>query len=187
MFDSFVPTIRMDRGNLYQEVSMRLHIRNVTPADLDAVLELERACFSEETAATRDAFVYRISAFPERFFVAEEDGRIVGLINGCASMLPRITDDLFEPQGHDPAGSNQMIFGLAVHPEYRRRGIGSDLMQTMIAFAQQTNMERLILTCLAEKVGYYEKFGYVNHGISQSVHGGEVWYDMILTLDEMNA
>ena len=50
---------------------MRLHIRNVTPADLDAVLELERACFSEETAATRDAFVYRISAFPERFFVAD--------------------------------------------------------------------------------------------------------------------
>ena len=161
---------------------MALLIRNVTPMDLDAVLALEQACFSPESAATKDAFSYRIAAFPERFFVAEQDGKILGLINGCASSLPRITDDLFDPQGHDPAGTNQMIFGLAVLPEHRSCGIGTALMRTMIDFSRQANMERLILTCKKEKIGYYEQFGYVNHGVSQSVHGGEVWYDMILDL-----
>lgn len=161
---------------------MALQIRNVTPMDLNAVLELENACFSPETAATRDAFIYRIAAFPERFFVAEQDGQILGLINGCASTQPRITDELFEPQGHEPTGKNQMIFGLAVHPDHRNQGIGTALMQTMIDFARQTNMEQLILTCRAEKVSYYQRFGYVNHGVSQSVHGGVIWYDMILTL-----
>lgn len=29
-------------------------------------------------------------------------------------------------------------------------------------------------------VGYYEKSGYKSHGISGSVHGGEIWYDMRL-------
>ena len=37
-----------------------------------------------------------------------------------------------------------------------------------------------ILTCKEKLIGFYEKFGYVNLGISDSKHGGAVWYDMIL-------
>lgn len=29
-------------------------------------------------------------------------------------------------------------------------------------------------------IQYYKKFGFVNEGISQSTHGGEVWYQMKL-------
>jgi len=28
---------------------------------------------------------------------------------------------------------------------------------------------------------YYAKFGFVNEGVSNSVHGGVVWYQMRLT------
>ena len=161
---------------------MTYKIRNVIPEDLDAVTALEAACFSPETAASRASMAYRIEAFPERFFVAEEAGQIIGLINGCASNLPAIADALYGPTGHDPKGKNQMIFGLAVREDRRCQGIGSALMGHLIDFARQNGMERLILTCRAEKISYYEKFGYVNHGVSESVHGGVVWYDMVLTL-----
>ena len=104
------------------------------------------------------------------------------MINGCASSRDVITDDLFLPQGHEPDGKNQMIFGLAVLPRYQRQGIGAALMEHMNAYCRQTNMQNLILTCKEEKLKYYSKFGFENIGISASVHGGAVWNDMILTL-----
>ena len=161
---------------------MTYKIRNVTPADLDAVTALEAVCFSPATAATREAFAYRIAAFPERFFVAEQQGVIIGIINGCASSLPVIEDALFEPQGHEPDGKHQMVFGLAVLPEFQRQGVGAALMAHLIRYARETGMEQVILTCREEKIAYYSKFGFQNRGISQSVHGGVVWYDMVLEL-----
>ena len=161
---------------------MVFQIRTVTAADLDAVTALEAACFPPAEAATREAFAYRIAAFPERFFVAEEAGRIIGLVNGCASNLPAIEDRLFEPQGHEPDGRNQMVFGLAVEAACRRRGVGAALLNRLIDFARQQAMERVILTCKEEKIPYYAGFGFQNRGVSGSVHGGAVWYDMVLEL-----
>ena len=161
---------------------MMYNIRQVTLSDLESVTVLEQACFPAAEAATKEAFRYRIETFPERFFVAEQDGAIIGLINGCASNQMTITDDLFEPQGHEPEGKNQMVFGLAVHPDFRRRGIAAALMETLIAFSKKTNMERIVLTCKEEKIAYYAKFGFENKGVSASTHGSAVWYDMVLRL-----
>ena len=161
---------------------MVFQIRTVTAADLDAVTALEAACFPPAEAATREAFAYRIETFPERFFVAERQGRIIGLVNGCASDLPAIDDRLFEPQGHDPQGKNQMVFGLAVHPDCRNNGIAAALLRRLIDFAREQGMNQVILTCKQEKIPYYQKFGFQNRGVSASEHGGAVWYDMVLPL-----
>lgn len=161
---------------------MVFQIRTVTAADLDAVTALEAACFPPAEAATREAFAYRIETFPERFFVAERQGRIIGLVNGCASDLPAIDDRLFEPQGHDPQGKNQMVFGLAVHPDCRNNGIAAALLRRLVDFAREQGMNQVILTCKQEKIPYYQKFGFQNRGVSASEHGGAVWYDMVLPL-----
>ena len=161
---------------------MTCRIRNVTPEDLEQVTALEAAAFPPEEPASRAPFAYRIQTFPERFVVAEEAGRIIGLVNGCASSLPAIEDRLFEPQGHEPDGKNQMVFGLAVDAACRRRGVGAALLNRLIDFARQQAMERVILTCKEEKIPYYAGFGFRNRGISRSTHGGAVWYDMVLDL-----
>ena len=161
---------------------MMYKIRNVRPEDLQAVTALEAHCFPPEKAAGEAAFAYRIAAFPERFFVAEVDGQIVGMVNGCASSLPLIEDRLFEPQGHEPEGKNQMVFGLAVEPAFQRQGIGGALLRHLIAYARETGMTQVTLTCREMKIAYYSKFGFENRGISGSVHGGVPWYDMVLEL-----
>ena len=74
-----------------------------------------------------------------------------------------------------------MIFGVDTLPSYRRRGYAGILIRTMIRDARAQGRKGLVLTCLKEKIHYYERFGFVNEGISQSVHGGEVWYQMRLT------
>ena len=47
-----------------------------------------------------------------------------------------------------------------------------------IAKARQAGKRRVVLTCKEKLIHYYERFGFSNCGVSQSVHGGAVWYDM---------
>ena len=68
---------------------MDVYVRQVVPEDLDAVTRVEAVCFPEAEAAARDSFSQRISVFPESFFVAEQDGRIIGFINGAGTRCLR--------------------------------------------------------------------------------------------------
>lgn len=158
---------------------IHMMIRKVGPRDLDELVRLENICFPEAEAATREAFAYRIAAFPDSFYVAVENNEIIGIVNGCVTDSPVISDDLFEPEGgHNPNGKNQAIFGLLVDPRYQKQGIAASLMNHFMDAARQAGREKMILTCKEHLIHYYEKLGYVNLGVSKSVHGGAVWYDM---------
>ena len=51
-------------------------------------------------------------------------------------------------------------------------------MSRYLARERARGRDRVILTCLEEKVKMYEKMGFHNDGISQSTWGGEEWYEM---------
>lgn len=156
-------------------------IRNVRPEDLDRIAEIEAACFPPAEAASRQSFKARIAAFPESFLVAETNGTLIGFVNGCATNSPVIYDEMFHStQHHVPNGKNLSVFGLDVIPEYRKQGIGAQLMRHFIQVAKDTGRQSVILTCKDRLVHYYESFGYKNNGISQSTHGGAQWFDMTL-------
>ncbi len=158
-------------------------IRRVEPNDLDDITKLESICFPEAEAATRESFEYRIATFPDSFYVAVEDGEIIGIVNGCVTDSLVISDELFEPEGgHNPKGRSQAIFGLLVDPRYRKSGIAARLMNHLMDAARQAGREKMILTCKEYLIKYYEGFGYVNCGVSKSTHGGAVWYDMVADL-----
>ena len=57
---------------------------------------------------------------------------------------------------------------------------GRDLLDALIAKSRQEGRKGVTLTCLEQKLGYYGSFGFENRGVSNSVHGGAVWYDMVL-------
>ena len=163
-------------------------IRPVTPSDLAAVTAVEAICFPAAEAATEESFRARIAAFQECFFVAIQGESIIGFINGCATDERTIRDEMFADSSlHNPTGRYQSIFGLDVLPEYRKKGIAAALMEHMIEDARKKGRAGLILTCKERLIPYYEKFGYKNLGVSASVHGGAVWYDMLLEFAEQNA
>lgn len=158
-------------------------ISNAAAADIDALHEIEVLSFSAEKAATYEAFEYRLKNFPEWFFKAEYNGKIVGLIDGSVSNNTYITDDLYEADGgFDKDGENLLIFGLAVHPDFRKRGVAHKLMKRALYEAKQAGKSRVSLTCKEALIGFYESFGYSNHGISKSVLGDVVSYDMEINL-----
>ncbi len=161
---------------------MSYQIRQVRPEDLTAVTEVEAICFPAAEAAKAGDLWKRIEAFPESFFVAEaEDGRIIGFINGAVTDSMTICDEMFEDTGlHKKDGAYQSVFGLDVLPEYRCQGVAAALMKHLMEESEKRGKRGMILTCKDRLIHYYEKFGYENLGVSRSVHGGAVWYDMIV-------
>ena len=160
---------------------MDITIRQASIEDLDSVAKVESICFPEAEAATRASLEQRMNTFSESFFVAEIDGEIIGFINGCIINATVIYDKLYEDCTlHIPDGDYQTIFGLDVIPDYRNQGVATQLMNYMIEVSKLAGRKGVILTCKEKLIHYYTKFGYINKGISESVHGGAEWYDMIL-------
>lgn len=158
-------------------------IREAGLKDLDAVCHVENACFPPAEAATREAFETRLLTFPQRFLVAEQNSEIIGIINGCCIKEPYLGDELYEKNcPHDLLHPWQTVFGLAVLPEYQHRGIAKALMNALVERCRNGNQVGIILTCKEEKLGFYESMGYICRGISDSSHGGAIWYDMLLNL-----
>lgn len=152
--------------------------------DLPVLVAIEHSCFSKEEAATIEAFEKRIQFIPDSFFVAEEAGEVVGLINGPVIEAAYITDDLFSNIKANPgAGGHQSILGLAVSPRYQKRGVAAALLAHLENEASANNRETITLTCKENLIHFYERHGYINQGVSNSVHGGIVWYNMIKKLN----
>ncbi len=162
---------------------MELIIRPATQADLDRCAAVEAACFPPEKAASRSAMAQRIAAYPRYCLMGEWNGEVVGFAMGPVIDQPTIVDEMFADTAcHSEHHPYQSVFSLAVHPDYQRRGFGRLLLNALIDLGRSEGRRAVTLTCREHKLAYYESFGFQNHGIAASVHGGVAWYDMILNL-----
>lgn len=157
-------------------------IRNANWQDLDKLAQIEAVCFPAAEAATKETLAQRLQIYSKHFWILElNDGTVIGFIDGFVTNQAAITDKMFEqPHLHDESAAYQAVFGLNVLPDYRGNHYGIALMNRLIADARATGRKGCILTCKENMISYYEKFGYQNQGVSQSEHGGAVWYDMLL-------
>ncbi|MGB2727873.1 MAG: ribosomal protein S18-alanine N-acetyltransferase [Halobacteriota archaeon] len=87
-------------------------IRKFRRSDLEEILRIEEKAFPK---SPYDGFIFLhyASAYPDNFMVYEDKGQslIVGYI-------------IFHPEGH--------IVSIAVHPAYRRKGIGTELVAVVL-------------------------------------------------------
>ncbi|OWR32574.1 histone acetyltransferase [Saccharibacillus sp. O23] len=155
-------------------------LRNVRPTDLDRLVLIENEGFTADEAATREAFIERIRFIPDTFIVAEQEGTLLGYVNGPIIDQPYITDDLFtESQANPARGGYQSILGLAVSGQARGRGVAKLLMDKLEELAETNDREGITLTCKEELIPFYEKLGFANEGVSESEHGGIRWYNLL--------
>lgn len=158
-----------------------MEIRKATIEDLDAITALEAACFPAAEAASRESFRKRLEVFADRFWLLWEGDRLVSMVNGMVTDREELVDEMFaDATIHQADGKWQMIFGVATHPEYQRRGLAAQVLQRAIADCKAEGRTGLILTCKEQKLHYYAKFGFMNQGVSVSEHGGALWYQMRL-------
>jgi ribosomal protein S18 acetylase RimI-like enzyme len=157
-------------------------LRTASLSDLPAVAALEAACFPPAEAAGEASLRARLTSFPDCFWLLFQGETLVAMVNGMATDQPDLTDEMYDRANlHDPKGAWQMIFGVDTHPHFRRQGHASALLRAVIQEARKRGKQGLVLTCKAHLLGFYGALGFVSEGVSQSVHGGAVWYQMRLT------
>lgn len=159
-----------------------MNIRNATIEDLKAITEVELECFPKAEAASEDDFRNRLRVYPNHFWLLEDDKTLVGFVNGMVTDEAMLNDEMYKNADlHNENGQWQMIFGVNTIPKYRRQGCAEKIINMVISDAKKQERKGIVLTCKEKLLHYYEKFGFKNEGVSESIHGGAVWYNMRLT------
>ena len=157
-------------------------IRTATIEDLDAVTTVEAECFPPSEAATHADFEHRLSHYGDHFWLMFDESKLIAFVDGMVTDAADLTDEMYErAELHKESGAWQMIFGVNTIPEYRKHGYAGDLIKRAISDAKAQGRKGLVLTCKDKLIHYYAKFGFVNEGVSASVHGNVTWYQMRLT------
>ena len=157
-------------------------IRTATMEDLEAVAAVEAECFPPAEAATKEAFAKRLEYYGNHFWLMYDGDKLISFVDGFVTDEADLTDEIYEKaELHKEHGAWQMIFGVNTVPSYRKRGCAGELIKRAIADAKAQGRKGLVLTCKDRLIPYYAKFGFVNEGVSESVHGNAVWNQMRLT------
>lgn len=157
-------------------------IRTAVKEDIDDITSVESECFPKAEAATKEEFEERLKYYSSHFWLMFDDDKLIAFVDGMVTDCKDLTDEMYEKaEMHDENGSWQMIFGVNTIPDYRRKGYAAQLIERAIADAKKQGRKGLVLTCKDELTAYYSKFGFINEGVSKSVHGNVKWNQMRLT------
>ncbi|MCI9419491.1 MAG: GNAT family N-acetyltransferase [Eubacterium sp.] len=169
-----------------QHLHERFAFRNIRKEESGQAARIERICFPPNEACSMEMIVSRIERVPELFLVAEDrgTGNLAGFLSGLATDESAFRDDFFSDASlYDPNGTNIMLLGLDVLPDYRGQGLARELMYEYLRRECEKGTQCVRLTCLPAKIEMYKKMGFCDEGVSQSVWGGEQWHEMSCELN----
>lgn len=154
----------------------------IMPNDIDDVIRIERATFSENEALSVESMIERINLIPDSFIATRNsEGTVVGYVSGPVTEGRYLDDESFERTEANPkTGGFQKIISLTVDPDYQGLGIATNLLLLLEKEAKSKKRLGISLTCHDYLVPYYEKHGFTDEGLSESKLGGETWYNMVM-------
>ncbi|KXU15424.1 putative arylalkylamine n-acetyltransferase [Streptococcus oralis] len=155
-------------------------IRFVTAADFEEILAIEQANFPPAEAASPKALKERIERISDSFLVAEIEEKLVGYIVGPAVFSRHLTDNSFETVVSNPDQQGYIaVQSLSIHPDFQGQGLGTLLLAALKETVRAQERQGISLTCPDYLISFYEMNGFQDEGLSESVQGGETWYDMV--------
>ncbi len=164
-----------------KKILEKFEFRDIKPEEAEQAVAIEQICFPPHEACSEQHMKERMKKAPNLFLTAvdKETGRIAGFLNGIATNEDSFRDEFFtDADLHDPNGKNIMLVGLDVLPEYRRQGLGRELVFQYLQREREKGRRMLVLTCLESKGEMYQKFGFKDNVMANSTWGGEEWHEM---------
>lgn len=133
----------------------KVSVRTWEKKDISAVIDCYKAAYPEFSTLWRaDSRLYEmeLEAFPQGQLLAEVDGQVVGYATSLIVQLDEVTHrytyreitgaDTFNT--HDPAGDTLYGADIAVHPDYRGKGIAGKLYKARKAIVRRYNLRRML-------------------------------------------
>jgi [ribosomal protein S18]-alanine N-acetyltransferase len=138
----------------------------MTTADIESVIAIERASF-QFPWSTR-FFLDELQVDCARSILAEVEGRIVGYV--LFWFLVEEVD----------------IHNIAVHPDFRRQGIGRLLLEEVVAAARRQERLRVTLDVRfsnASAQNLYRSFGFVTRGLRKGYYSDNGEDALVMALE----
>ncbi len=134
---------------------MSIRIDTIQPRYAAALEQLQRDCFptlGADELMREEHFLYHCRLFPEGNFVALVDHRVIGLGSGflidfdfgqAQHSFQEIIDGGYYTH-HDPDGGWYYGADISVHPDFRRRGVGSLLYAARMEIVARQNRRGIV-------------------------------------------
>lgn len=147
-------------------------IRRGSLSDLNSVIVIERAAFGRHALDPTTLFWLLLRRWPG-FLIAEISGKLVGYV---------ITRVAIWPWRRRTGG----VTSIAVHPDYRRQGVGRKLMQAAAEFLSRSGAITVDLEVSLRNstaISLYKSLGFVSRQLLPDYYGsGEDGMRMTLIL-----
>ena len=141
-------------------------LRTFTPADVEAVVSINRACLPENYAPY--FFLDTFNSSPQTFIVAESQGRVVGYI---MCRIEHGFSDVrklhFAKKGH--------IISVAVLPEFRRMTIGRGLVESALLALSNLTADECFLEVRVTNDPAIELYGKLGFQVTRTI--ARYYYD----------
>jgi len=140
----------------------------MTARNIDRMHEIELLSFT--VPWSREAFVQEMENLCARYIVVESDGGIAAY----AGMW------LVVDEGH--------ITNVAVHPDFRGRGLGDAAMRALIALAADTGLRYMTLEVRRSNIvaqSLYRKFGFIDVGFRKRYYPDTREDALIMALERL--
>lgn len=149
---------------------MSYQIRPMRWADIEAVVPLELKLFATDPPWTAEQFRSELAGVPDtRWYVVAEPAGHAGQLAGYAGLLF--------------SGETADVQTLAVSPEHQRRGLGTSLLDAVIAEACARGARELLLEVRADNVAalaLYARHGFVRIARRRGYYGAGRYDGLVL-------
>lgn len=141
-----------------------------------AIASLESSSYPADEAASAEQIGYRVTHAGDFFRTWMKGEQVIGFVNGTATFGNTLTEESMST--HESDGTTLCIHSVCVHPEYRRQGIATRMLQAYLA-QLPAQVEIVLLMTKKTLIPFYSKCGFKLVGKSAVVHGKDPWFEMI--------
>lgn len=136
-----------------------LTIRPVQPEDLDAILQVQAACYPPAMQETAGVVLDRMRVARATCVLAEDEGGVCGYLFAYPSRMGRVTPlgDVFRPA---PDADTLYLHDLALAPRAHGRGLARALVHHLLDQARQGGMAWSALVSVQDTARFWNALGF---------------------------
>ena len=146
---------------------MPLTVRPLAPADLPALLAVQRACYGAGFVEGGDVFARRLGSPANCSLVLEQGGLVCAYLAAYRSVQGKVTP-LHGDFDAVPAADTLYLHDMAVSPACAGQGLARALLQPLWAQAASEGLRHTALVSVQGTQPYWMRHGYVPHALNDA-------------------